>query len=180
MKIANSVREITRKMLADVAKIDKQIEDLQNHASIYTNEYLAQEKQKLQNKKAEIISSGKSDVDALASMYRADVKKRYKIEASEELTKLSSILNAGFAFTAAELDAMVDEYAAVSPALVRLIGDYANKNGVKLSRSIKTEQEASSFADTMVQYYNCAASRPQFADVWDSDDYFVNISQGEE
>lgn len=176
MSYSQDIFNHTKATLARLAEIDKQIADAKSNSSMYSAQYNKERLGQLQEQREMLINDSDKAADALLEEYKKKVHSEFTMK-PEEITDDAKLLQSGIQFSSAELEEMLDRYSG-NRTMERVIWDHANGKGIKLNRKSATEADKILSAQQLRSYCSSAMQRPQYADVWLSDSYFAEISQG--
>lgn len=176
MSYSQDIFNHTKATFERLAEIDKQIADAKSDSSMYSYQYNQERLGKLQEQRETLIYESNKTADALLEEHKKKVHAEFMAK-PEEITDDAKLLQSGIQFTNTELEEMLDRYSG-NRTMERVIWDHAKGKGIKLNRKSATEADKILSAEQLRSYCRSAIQRPQYADVWLSDSYFAEISQG--
>ncbi len=177
MSFKNEFREHVMNTLAGLQKINAEIEKFKASESNYSKEYATECFKEFESKKFALISESNRKANELVGSYKKQVHEEFATK-GEDLTEDAKLLSSGINFTAAELDELAEKHAG-NRTMERLIYDFADRNGIIMYNKRPTESDKLELADSLMNWHRSVTQRPEYADIWTSDDYF-NEAFGEE
>ena len=161
--------EHTQATLARIAEADKKIEELKAERGMYSYAFFDGKMKELEDQRDALIRENRKAALQIVDSIKARNHDAFRMK-PEELTDDERLLQSGINFTAEELEEMLDRYNG-NRTMERIVMDHAAGKKMLLNRSPMTENGANEIADTMMNYFNSAVSRPQYPE-WKDQAYF--------
>lgn len=174
MSFKKDIRTLGVNAVTELNEVNAAIKDLESKKEGYYKPTYDKMMQELVDKRDTLITGTQRKAKELAEAYKKD-KAASLAPKGAELTEDAALLTSGLNLTAAELEALFDKHKG-NATMQRLVSEYANKNEIAISRVATTAKDYNEAADNMLGYINSALQRPEYADIFNSDDYFNQIT----
>lgn len=175
MSYKNDIRTLTTKAIKELNEVNAKIKDLKKVEKNYYKPRYEELMKELTDVREALIAGTIKKATELADNYKKGVREKLAPK-GEELTADAALLTSGINLTGDELNTLFDKYKG-NYTMQRLISEYASKNDVKsFMRVVATEAVYNDAADHLLTYTKSALSRPEYADLMLSDDYFKQIT----
>lgn len=183
MGFVNNIRTETRNQLAKINAKNKEISDFEKkYATIYARDHFQTERGKLESEKQDVMNNAYKAVQAIVSAYKSKVEKADAFD-GEMVTDDAKLLTGAFKLKTEDLESMFDRAARQNNrTMMRAVSDYVKEHIMEFpdySRVFYSAQDKMDAADIMEKYAMNAFSRPEYSDIWLSDDYFQQITPEE-
>ncbi len=174
MTFQNDIRNIVISRLDALIQKDEEIKTLKQNENDYRISQFAALMEKAQTERSAIIKDGERAVENILTEAAAQIHERF-IPNGEDLTPDAALLNSGLTLTESEVAALIEKHKD-NNTMTRLICEYANKHNY-VTPQVPTEETALEALEPMRYFYRNAIQRPEFSDLWRSDEYFAEITQ---
>lgn len=174
MSFTTDIRTTTRKHVTKINEKNKEIADFnKKYRNYYTQDVFNQKQNELEKQKQDLITLAQGEILEIVTDYKAKIANIDVLD-GEKVTPDIALLDGKRKLTQRDLESMFDR-ATGNRTMQRIIVDYSKDFNIQLDRTFYSADDKASGADILKQYAFNSFSRPEYADIMDSDEYFNKI-----
>lgn len=178
MSLIADVRKIAGDTVERIKAKEREIEAHKAERPNLSDTRYAEIMDKLQGELERIKYECQEAVRQRVEEYRKAVKAADALDGAK-LTDDAQLLSGSFPLAVADLDSMM-ERAAGNRTMEKLISNYAAERGLNLAKPFYTaEQKVAAAAEFLNAYARNVCARPEYYDIWGTDEYFNDATPEE-
>ena len=169
-EVKSMVRGLAKAVIEELKSNDAEMNKLKENRGIYSENYFSQLQNEIRVKREDIVNNTRNKTADALDEYRDSIEKAYKLN-GEDITPDAKLFNTGLKLTTEQLNDLSERYAD-NMTMSQLIENYAKENEISYQTRTKSKADALQLADALDNYMESVTDRPEYADIWTSDEYF--------